>query len=684
MLAFKLKEQYVLEECPFCGGFPAEIESEYSDRNLQQAREALQKHVRDHLVSVALILAPVEVSELEDETCDTKSDSRIDNTSERDLNEAGAICETECQSDSCDCKAGKRTLGEHSGDMHPNWQIEDMQLVTHISRTWEIVLEKKSEGNSEDETLRKFAAKFSQSAVLRNGSPSIASFIPESSLADLQAQLWEQAYDDLKIDELDLVKAYERLLSSKLGVGGSRPARDRNENDVESTHKTTKSQIKQLSALVDKNLTTKIFADPGDGDERLRTLQTAIFQLYRMLLLHQMKIVCGYNRDKAILSSLSLKPNNWNEEFDEIRQAEDAVLRYLALYSSERFRSDLQSVKNRANRQLAHMLKVSEELESAILMQKGGQKGYKNERDQRLLPHLVLTDPREDKKITVDAKGGLLKDSHQWILEHSDFKKWVHDKGCRLLWIQGGPGRGKTMLLCGIIDELSETPNLLSFFLCQGSNPDQHSAAAVLRGLIHVLISRQPALTRHIDEEHGEAVQELFEDSKAFPKLAQIFTRMLEDSLASTCYLVIDGLNECIADLGLLLDFIANRTADSPAKWIVSSRNWPRIAEAFDLGDAALTISLEVVDRDFQHNTMVFINRSMEQLTMLRDLETAEAEACAEMIRHELRTKANGTLLWVAVVVQQLQNTEYWNLQSVKKFFDNTPSDLQSFLAIPN
>ncbi|KAF4812933.1 Vegetative incompatibility protein HET-E-1 [Colletotrichum siamense] len=311
-------------------------------------------------------------------------------------------------------------------------------------------------------------------------------------------------------------------------------------------------------------------------------------------------------------------------------------------------------------------------------MQKGGQRGYKNERDQRLLPHLVLTDPREDKKITVDAKGGLLKDSHQWILDNSDFKKWLHDKGCRLLWIQGGPGRGKTMLLCGIIDELSETPNLLSFFLCQGSNPDQNSAAAVLRGLIHVLISRQPALTRHIDEEHGEAVQELFEDSKAFPKLAQIFTRMLEDSLASTCYLVIDGLNECIADLGLLLDFIANRTADSPAKWIVSSRNWPRIAEAFDLGDAALTISLEVVDRDFQHNTMVFINRSMEQLTMLRDLETAEAEACAEMIRHELRTKANGTLLWVAVVVQQLQNTEYWNLQSVKKFFDNTPSDLQS------
>ncbi|CAH0055285.1 unnamed protein product [Clonostachys solani] len=36
-----------------------------------------------------------------------------------------------------------------------------------------------------------------------------------------------------------------------------------------------------------------------------------------------------------------------------------------------------------------------------------------------------------------------------------------------LLWIKGDPGKGKTMLLCGIIDELEKgTNSLLSYFFC--------------------------------------------------------------------------------------------------------------------------------------------------------------------------------------------------------------------------
>jgi hypothetical protein len=44
-----------------------------------------------------------------------------------------------------------------------------------------------------------------------------------------------------------------------------------------------------------------------------------------------------------------------------------------------------------------------------------------------------------------------------------------------VLWIKGDPGKGKTMLLCGIIDEMSaltrlrdkEATTLLSYFFCQ-------------------------------------------------------------------------------------------------------------------------------------------------------------------------------------------------------------------------
>jgi hypothetical protein len=107
---------------------------------------------------------------------------------------------------------------------------------------------------------------------------------------------------------------------------------------------------------------------------------------------------------------------------------------------------------------------------------------------------LHVTDPRKDKKRIQDTKGGLLRDSYRWILDHADFQRFCDDPQSRLLWIKGDPGKGKTMLLCGIIDELEKGPNSpLSYFFCQATETQLSNAASVLRGLIYLLIL-QPAL----------------------------------------------------------------------------------------------------------------------------------------------------------------------------------------------
>ena len=66
-----------------------------------------------------------------------------------------------------------------------------------------------------------------------------------------------------------------------------------------------------------------------------------------------------------------------------------------------------------------------------------------------------MTDPRDDKSRIKEAKGGLLKNSYHWILDNTDFRQWHDDETYRLLWIKGDPGKGKTILLYGIIDELN-------------------------------------------------------------------------------------------------------------------------------------------------------------------------------------------------------------------------------------
>ncbi|KAF1969949.1 WD40 repeat-like protein [Bimuria novae-zelandiae CBS 107.79] len=434
-----------------------------------------------------------------------------------------------------------------------------------------------------------------------------------------------------------------------------------------------------------------------------------------------------------------------------------------------------------------------------------------------------ITDPRDDKKRIEDTKGGLLKDSYHWILENSDFQRWRDDHQHRLLWIKGDPGKGKTMLLCGIINELSksisqthpalptnrtgseqgacsfvrptykctkevgvvveklaavhqldvlagillddvveetfalpeagpynrktssgrfqlagklmrrsdglhfrwrviqalealrhrhdsclggtstrklrvffsyknvaqgqqnkvilhqlgqnphtksiksspEQPNnrtfgsnnafvrssvrptmpvrsfdpkhqktpfgsivriersvrwqrwthQLSYLFCQATDSRINNATAVLRGLLYLLVSQQPYLVSHIQKKYDHAGKALFEDANAWFALSEIFTNILQDPSLSTTYLIVNALDECVADLQKLLDFIAQQSSASPrVKWIVSSRNWPDIEERLARAGHRVRLSLELNAESVSTAVGVFIQRKVLEL----------------------------------------------------------------------
>ncbi|KAI2471962.1 NACHT domain-containing protein [Annulohypoxylon bovei var. microspora] len=148
------------------------------------------------------------------------------------------------------------------------------------------------------------------------------------------------------------------------------------------------------------------------------------------------------------------------------------------------------------------------------------------------LADLYLTDPRHDKERIEKTKGGLLHDSYCWVLHHADFLRWRDSLGGSLLWIKGDPGKGKTMLLCGIIDELKQTANdthLLSFFFCQTTDERLNDATAILRGLIYHLAIQRPSLLSHMEKEHEHKGKALFQDVNSWVALNEIFKIILQD-----------------------------------------------------------------------------------------------------------------------------------------------------------
>ncbi|KAF3215340.1 hypothetical protein TWF191_009319 [Orbilia oligospora] len=307
----------------------------------------------------------------------------------------------------------------------------------------------------------------------------------------------------------------------------------------------------------------------------------------------------------------------------------------------------------------------------------GGNLNIGNEFDRtqnaNCLADLRVTDPSDDKTRIESMKGGLLADSYSWICEHADFKRWRNDEDSRLLWIKGDPGKGKTMLLCGIVNELEKMRKSssmddnenISFFFCRATEEHINNATAVLRGLIWLLVAKQQTeLISYVREEYDRAGRELFKGVNTWFTLSSIFTKILKDRSLKRTYLIIDALDECTTDLSQLLEFIVlNSSQDSSprVKWVISSRNWPTIEK--DLSDATdkVRLCLELNQESISEAVEIYIRSKVDELAKRNGYQNDKDTK--ECIRSYLSSNANGTFLWVSLVCKKLYKISRRNVR---------------------
>ncbi|KAK3947359.1 hypothetical protein QBC32DRAFT_328628 [Pseudoneurospora amorphoporcata] len=561
----------------------------------------------------------------------------------------------------------------------------------------------------------------------------------DDTTTSLPVRFWEDAYNELKQEEAKLVDAYEKILSRQLQNGSNSMVLESQPNIIAQNNSDRRRQMTQLinaglaktereakvkescGEVVDVVLSVKniisaaiqaapqaalawtgictaleMLANPIKETEANRKgidyvvkrmdwywnssksllkptniseldgmrgeLKIQIVGLYKAFLSYQIKSVCAYyrNRGLAFLRDI-VKLDDWNAYLAAIQDAE------------KRFDTDAKTYIIRKG------TSYLEQLVSYIRHQKIQQM---SEKDQQCLQHLRLTDPRDDKVRIERTKGGLLQDSYCWVLNNADFQQWRDDPQHRLLWIKGDPGKGKTMLLCGIVDELYSVINELdqgdtanahhcnvAYFFCQATDSRINNATAVLRGLIYLLIDQQPSILSHVRSEYDRAGEGLFKDANTWDALSRIFTNILRDPSLRTTYLVIDALDECVTtDLPQLLDFIAQQSSSgSRVKWIVSSRNWPQIEEGLEKAADKVKVSLELNAESVAVAVNAFILHKMDDLAGLKKYDPRTKET----VQDYLCSNAQDTFLWVALVYQALTDLEVeeWHIEEILHTF---------------
>jgi hypothetical protein len=296
------------------------------------------------------------------------------------------------------------------------------------------------------------------------------------------------------------------------------------------------------------------------------------------------------------------------------------------------------------------------------------------------LRDLRVTDPREDRARIEGDKDRLLRGCYAWILDDDSFQQWRTQNASRLLWIRGDPGKGKTMMTMGAIDELSQprpshetileapvlsdnpTP-LVSFFFCQSTIPALNNAVSVLRGLVYMLVKQRSSLLQYVQEKYKTAGKQLFEGHNAIYAMGKILSDMLNDASLPPTYLLVDALDECDSGRSELLRIITDASVGrrSRVKWLVTSRNIPEIERHLQPDSRGVNVSLEVKASHVSSAVAAFVEYKVQRLVTV---QRYNASLQAEVLQ-QLRDKAEGTFLWVSLVCKELEKVPFYRTRKV-------------------
>ncbi|KAL2782850.1 hypothetical protein BJX66DRAFT_345470 [Aspergillus keveii] len=295
--------------------------------------------------------------------------------------------------------------------------------------------------------------------------------------------------------------------------------------------------------------------------------------------------------------------------------------------------------------------------------------------DIACLRELQFTNPEDDRERIAETKGGFFKGSFQWILDNAEYQEWHKGQYSQILWIKGDAGKGKTMLIVGIIQELQQQResgalDLLAYFLCQATDERLNSATAALRGLIYMMVIQQPHLIVHLRKRYDPEGKTPFETGNAFYTFSTVFESMIRH-IKQTAYLLIDALDECKVGLSDLLRLISRTMTIQPIhlKWIVSSRNVRLIEQGLNLEDSRSKLSLELNAHHISLAIEEFIRHQVTRLDILND-----EPILRERVKDQLYRKSDGTFLWVALVVNELGKCEFE--EEVLDAMASMPTDL--------
>ncbi|CUA78442.1 Apoptotic protease-activating factor 1 [Rhizoctonia solani] len=206
-------------------------------------------------------------------------------------------------------------------------------------------------------------------------------------------------------------------------------------------------------------------------------------------------------------------------------------------------------------------------------------------------------------------------------------KTWARDPSAEpVYWINGMAGTGKTTIAYTLCDELDKTDELAASFFCTRLLPECRDIRLIIPAIAYQL-SRFSYPFRH-------ALSKVFESDqmahtrglqRQFQMLIDTPMQAVKQTLPPGIIAIIDALDECEDrdNIEKLLELLVASTANSPIRFLVSSRPEPEIyrrmmQQVGGTPDAKLVLH-ELNPFDVQHDIETYLRQELQDLLLTID-----------------------------------------------------------------
>ncbi|KAF3006962.1 hypothetical protein E8E14_004380 [Neopestalotiopsis sp. 37M] len=282
----------------------------------------------------------------------------------------------------------------------------------------------------------------------------------------------------------------------------------------------------------------------------------------------------------------------------------------------------------------------------------------------------------------------------EWIYNKGHFRTWL-ESGKGIFWISGKPGAGKSTLM-KYIDNNSRTQGYLDnwaapskaiivahYFWNMGT-PLQKSLQGLLQTIIFHILRQIPDAIPMADPSLWRSAIENYSNVErhtqwSMESLSSAIERIAQNGdLGVRICLFIDGLDEFEGDHLEVCNHLISLAESPNIKICLSSRPWNAFIDKFG-GNRDLCLAVHELTGD---DIKRFANEQLQSHPLWNNTTTAAEEK--QSLVEEIRTRANGVFLWVALVTKSLCDglTNRDTIYDLRRRLELLPVDLENLFRL--